>query len=68
MNQTIQPVVVDEHVAAEALGVSVSWLRKDRYGKRVIPHCKMGGFVKYDLGRVREALIEVERGGTKGRK
>lgn len=38
-------------------------VRKDRTGKRRIPFFKIGGSVRYDLDRVREALQQYEQGG-----
>jgi hypothetical protein len=59
------PVVggVDERAAARALGMSVGWLRKDRYDKRLIPFFRLGGRVRYDLDRVRASLAAREEGG-----
>ena len=57
-------IAVGENDAAKAIGMSVHWLRKDRRTKRLIPFYKIGDSVRYDLGRVREALASVEEGGT----
>lgn len=54
---------VDEKAAAQALGMSVGWLRKDRYGKRTIPFFRLGGRVRYDLERIRASLAKREEGG-----
>jgi len=56
-------VAVDEHACAQAIGMSVSWLRKDRRTKRLIPFSRLGGAIRYDLDRVREALADLEEGG-----
>lgn len=61
------PIAVDEHVVAAALGLSVHWVRKDRIGKRLVPFYRIGGAIRYNLDRVREALAAVEEGGA-GRK
>lgn len=58
-------VAVDEHACATAIGMSVHWLRKDRRSKRLIPFSRLGGAIRYDLGRVREALAELEEGGNR---
>ena len=58
-------LTVDEHEAAAALGLSVHTLRKDRQHDRRIPYYKIGSAVRYDLGRVREALAALEHGGPK---
>lgn len=66
----VQPIAVDEHAAAQALGVSVHYLRKDRRTKRLIPFYKIGSdIVRYNLPRVLEALAACEQGGPqkKGR-
>jgi hypothetical protein len=57
-------ICVDEYAAAKALGVSVGWLRKDRRTARIVPHFKMGTFVRYNLERVQESLAALERGGA----
>lgn len=57
------PLLVDEHAAARAIGLSVSWLRKDRRNKRLIPFARLGGAVRYDMERVREAVHRLEEGG-----
>jgi hypothetical protein len=60
-------IAVDEVEAARAIGMSIHFLRKDRRTKRIIPFFKIGDCVRYDLARVREALIAAEEGGvTKG--
>lgn len=57
------PILVDDHAAARALGLSVSWLRHDRRGKRLIPFTRLGGAVRYDLAHVRQAVADLEEGG-----
>ena len=57
-------IAVDEVEAAKAIGMSVHFLRKDRRDKRLIPFYRIGDCVRYDLGRVREALAALEEGGT----
>jgi hypothetical protein len=62
-------LAVDEYAVAAAIGLSVHWVRKDRRGARVLPFYRLNGAVRYDLGRVREALIAREEGGHReGRK
>ena len=63
----IVPLVVDEHAAAAALDVSVSWLQKDRRMKKLIPFYRMGGLNKYNLERARAALAALEEGGSSQR-
>jgi hypothetical protein len=57
-------LAVGEKEAAKALNMSVAWLRKDRRTKRIIPFFKLGDAVRYDLGRVRDAIAAIEEGGT----
>lgn len=57
--------LVDETAAAKQLGVTVSFLRKDRSKRRTIPFLKLGGkLVRYDIDRVRAALTQFEQGGA----
>ena len=58
-------LAVDEHTVAQAIGMSVAWLRKDRRGKRLIPFYRVGGCVRYSLARVQESLWTLEEGGPK---
>ncbi len=61
-------IAVDEKQIAAAIGMSVGFLRKDRQTKRQIPFYRIGGCIRYDLNRVREALAAVEEGGSALRK
>jgi len=47
--------------------MSVHWVRKDRRTKRILPFYKLGDAVRYDLERVRQALMGTEEGGTGAR-
>lgn len=55
--------LTDVEIAAE-LGTSVTWVRHDRRGARVLPFYKMGGLVRYNRARVLQALAAVEEGGA----
>lgn len=57
-------VAVDEKALAPAIGMSLAWIRKDRRTNRIIPFFKIGKSVRYDLGRVSEALARREEGGV----
>lgn len=59
-----QLIAVDEITAAKMIGMSVHWLRKDRRGIRLIPFYKIGDSVRYDMNRLREALLMLEEGGV----
>lgn len=50
-------LLLTEAEVAQALGVSVSWLQKDRLAALPrVPHIKLGTAVRYDLDEVRAAL------------
>ncbi len=57
-------IAIDETEAAAAIGMSVHFLRKDRRTKRLIPFYRIGDCVRYDIGRIREALAAIEEGGA----
>ena len=58
-------LAVDEKTLAEALGMSVAWLRKDRSGARTVPFFRLGSSVRYNIDRVREALDKRAEGGAR---
>ena len=47
MDNTYEPEVVNEHVAAEIIGVSVKWLRNNRRSPAAPPFCKIGSRIRY---------------------
>lgn len=58
-------IAVDEHACAEAIGMSVAWLRKDRRTARIVPFYRLGSSIRYDLERVHAALVaRAEEGGV----
>jgi hypothetical protein len=59
---------VTEHEVAEAIGMSVHFVRKDRYTKKRIPFYRVGGRILYNLDRVRAGLAALEEGGPTPRK
>lgn len=63
----VPKLALTEHQMAEALGLSVHTLRKDRQQQRRIPFFKIGGAVRYNVDRVREALAAFEEGGIQRR-
>lgn len=65
---TSPQIAVDETACAQAIGMSVAWLRLDRRTKRIVPFYRLGGRIRYNLDRVREALAAVEEGGAQTRK
>ena len=56
--------IVDEHGAADWLGLSVHTLRKDRREEMRIPFYRIGSAIRYDLDRVQAALAPLEVGGS----
>ena len=58
-------LAVDEKTLAEAIGMSVAWLRKDRSGARIVPFYRLGSSVRYSIDRVREALDKQAEGGAR---
>ena len=62
-----QRLALTEVELASALGMSVSFLRKDRITRRIIPFYRIGDSIRYDIGRVREALIHLEEGGMQSK-
>ena len=58
-------LLVTETELAKALDISVSWLQKDRVGKKKIPFVKMGENVRYDLEEARLALKAMAAGGKR---
>lgn len=58
--------LLDEYALAEQLGVSIHFLRKDRYGPRTIPFIRLGDLVRYDPISVHSALLAREQGGPRG--
>ena len=59
----LEPIAVDEIELARLIGMSVDFLRKDRVTRRLLPYYKIGKTVRYDVTRVRQALILMEEGG-----
>lgn len=63
-SREVPRLVIDEHAMAQALSVSVGFLRKDRITKRQIPFYKIGKSVRYDLETVRKCLAARQEGGA----
>lgn len=61
--ETPARVLVDDVAMAKSLGVSVSWLRKDRITHQRVPFVRLGGRCLYDPARVKEAMRGLEFGG-----
>ena len=63
----VPKLVLNEHEMAAAIGLTVHFLRRDRCKKRLIPFYKIGGTIRYNVDRVREALADLEEGGARRR-
>ena len=61
----IKTIAIGEFALADAIGMSVDFLRKDRSGKRIIPFFRIGKSIRYNPQRVNEALQAIEQGGHK---
>lgn len=61
---TAPVIALTEQQAAEALGFTIHWLRKDRAGPRKIPFFRIGRAVRYSPERIRQALERFEEGGA----
>ena len=64
----VERIALTEHELAPELRVSVSWLQHDRRGLALIPFYRIGGNIRYNLVRVREALAALEEGGAPKRR
>ena len=67
MTTLISPTspLVDQRVAAKALGLSVDWLERDRRIGKIMPFYKLpSGAVRYSLVRCSQALQAHEQGGA----
>ena len=62
---TNSPIAVDEQQCADAIGLSVHFLRKDRRTKRLIPFYRVGNRILYSLERVQQSLNQLEEGGQR---
>jgi hypothetical protein len=65
---TVQPVFKKDMAIAELFGVSCSFLRHDRRGKRLIPYMRLGGGIYYDPEQVRQAMLALQEGGQSKRR
>jgi hypothetical protein len=63
-----EPLFHNEAEIARRIGLSVSFLRKDRRTHRVIPYLRVKGRILYSLERVREAMLAREEGGQPKRR
>ncbi len=59
--------LVSDKDLAPQLGISVSWLQKDRLARRLVPYIKIGDTYRYDVDEVLAALRSRRVGPRKGR-
>lgn len=63
--QTVHaPIGVDETTISKSINVSVSWLRKDRRTKRIVPFFRVGDLVRYNPETVSAAMQARTEGGA----
>ena len=63
MSNAVEPILKRDIDIARLFNLSVSFLRKDRRGARIVPFVQIGTCVRYCPDRVREALLALEQGG-----
>lgn len=61
--ETVQRRRVDAQGVAEYLGISRSFVEKDRSTRQIIPYIRLGRKVIYDLDLVDQALAAYAQGG-----
>lgn len=59
-----EAILVDESDMAKRLGLSVSYLQKDRRGSRAIPFVRLGKLVRYNPAAVLAAMTALQQGGA----
>jgi len=62
--QAIRTALTEQEIA-QAIRMSLGWVRADRRAKRIIPFFKLGRAVRYDLDTVRRALQSRMEVGSK---
>lgn len=56
-------ILVDESTMAGLLGLSVSFLQKDRVTSKRIPFVKIGSAIRYNPESVKAAVSALQQGG-----
>jgi len=64
----VQPRLVTDRVIAPMIGLSVSFLQKDRRGQKRIPYIPMGHRCLYDVDEALAAVKALTVGGPRGRR
>lgn len=62
--QPSQRLTLNEFEAADMIGMSVSFLRKDRLGAKLLPYFRIGNAVRYSPDTLRQALAALRQGGA----
>ncbi len=57
-------IALTDKQLAEAINMSLSFVRKDRITKRIIPFFRLGDSIRYDVQTVRKALLSRMEGGV----
>ncbi len=60
----IKRIALTDKEVAQAFGMSVAWVRKDRITKRILPFYRIGDSVRYDLDTVHAWLTKSMEGGA----
>jgi len=68
LTEAAAPLFRTDAQIAPLIGLSLSFLRKDRRTQRVIPFVRVKGRILYDLERVRQSLLAREEGGQQKRR
>jgi len=64
---SVQPLLYSERDAAELLGVSAVWLRRDRLKKRLVPFVRLRGAIRYRDSDLRAFVDALAVEGGDGR-
>jgi hypothetical protein len=64
----LDKILVDEKELAPLIGLSVSFLQKDRRGRRIVPFVQVAGRARYNIENVKAALLALEQGGDATRR
>jgi hypothetical protein len=62
------PRLVKDKAMASLIGVSVSWLQKDRVGAQIIPFVRLGDLCLYDPAAAFDAIKARQVGGAAGKR
>ena len=65
LNQAIPKtrISLTDKEVAEALGMSLAFVRKDRATNRILPFYRIGAAIRYDIDVIRRQLLNSMEGG-----